>query len=434
MDINEAAEGAAVVDDLDLDSVFGDSTDFAGVDAVDFVCSKPHWEVSREEFRKVLQVILSFPAKSTVFMALWKAGDKLHIHANNRDAFIDSEIPIFNGGAFDSGERVYFVESDKLLAFVSAYNRFVFSFDDAGDIYYESAYTLLKLDTLTVSLDEVRIEAVDVGRWVPFPLTKAEIGVFKTLYSFVVKVSDSRMLIDSGKAEAFFTLYKYSVKGPTKVGERVVIRKLDLPTIHAISDGDLWFGYTKDRIYFKFSLGVVSFIRIPYDEESFMYPESFAQGNEVGRFRLDVPLIRRALKLTSLLSTDSVEFRQRGADVEMVVSDKAKFKVGHGDVSQDFMLNTEIISRLLGTVDDGEVHIDVVATEQGVDMVLDRDVQTVYSMARTSVVQYKSEERAGVRLGLKGGTARKPDGTGAQQGSAPVKTLAGVFSDGDLFK
>jgi hypothetical protein len=436
-EINDVEGVVPSVEELDLDAVFGDDTEYVDVDVVDFVCQRPHWSVSREEIRKVLQVVLSFPAKSTVFMALWKVGSKLHIHANNRDAFIDSELPILNEDAFDSGDRVYFVESDKLLAFVSAYKQFVFSFDEQGGIFYESPYTLFKLDTLALALEEVRIESEDVKEWVPFPLTKAEIGVLKTLYGFAVKLSDSRVLIDEGKAEAFFTLYKYTLNGPTKVKERVIIRRLDLPTIYEVSDGDLWFGYTAGRLYFKFSLGVVSFIRLPYEESDFLYPETFAMGGSVGQFQVDVPLIRRAFKLTNLLHIDSVEFRQDGSDVVMVASDKAKFRVGRGSVTQEFLINTEIFSRILNTVDVGEIHIDVVVTEQGMDLILNRSVQTVYSMARTSVLQYKKDEKAAQRLGLRDERVQKQKDAGKSPELVvppPGKTLADVFKDGDLFK
>jgi hypothetical protein len=439
-EINEVSGIVPSVEDLDLDSVFSDNTDYTGVDSVNFVCERPHWSISRDEIRKVLQVIMSFPAKSTVFMALWKKGLKLCIHANNRDAFIDSELPILNDDAFDSGDRVYFIESDTLFAFISAYKQFAFSFDEKGDIFYESPYTLYKLDTLAISLDEIRINAEAVQGWMHFPLTKAEIGVLKTLYGFAVKISDSKMLIDEKKVEAFFSLYKYTINMDTKVGGKVVIRRLDLPTIYEVSDGDLWFGFTENRLYFKFSLGVVSFIRLLYEEDAFLYPASFAQGGEIGKFQVDIPLIRRALKLTALLHIDNVEFRQDGQDgqdIVMVALDKAKFKVGHGNLSQDFLLNTELFTRILSTVDEGEVNIDAVVAEQGIDLVLDREVQTVYSLARTSVVQFKKEEKAAQRLGLqeKRVEKRRVEGTLPEMVNPPPgKTLADVFKDGDLFK
>jgi hypothetical protein len=325
-----------------------------------------------------------------------------------------------------------------LLAFISAYKQFVFSFDDSGAIYYESPYALYKLDTLAIKLDEVRIKGEDVSaaEWVPFPLTKAEIGVLRTLYNFAVKISDSKVLVDSGKVEAFFTLYKYTVNGPTKVRENVVVRRLDLSTIHEISNGDLWFMFTADRLYFKFELGVVSFLRVPYDEASFMYPESFAQGPEVGRFQIDVPLIRQDLKLTGMLNATTVEFHGEGSEVIMV-ADRARFKVGRGEVLQDFVLSTELFSRILSTVDVGEMVIDVLVTEQGVDLVLDRPpVRKVYSLARTSVSQFKKDQKAVMRLGLQAERVekRKADGTYTELVNPPPdRSMADMYKDGDLF-
>jgi hypothetical protein len=139
------------------------------------------------------------------------------------------------------------------------------------------------------------------------------------------------------------------------------------------------------------------------------------------------------------LHADSVDFRQDGPDVILAASDKAKFKVGsgHGSVLEDFRINTELFTRILNTVDVGEVHIDVVATEQGIDLILDREVKTVYSLARTSVIQYKKDEKAAMRLGVQADRVEKlktegklPDLIDPPKG----KTLADVFKDGDLFK
>jgi hypothetical protein len=427
---------------LDLDSIFANSDGGVGVEEVSFVCDKPHWKVSREEMKRVLQVIQSFPARSVVFMAVWKDGDKLRVHANNRDAYIDSQLPLLNENAYDSGDKVYFLDSQKLLAFVLAYKQFVFSFDDKGGICYESPYSLYRLETLAVSLDEIRIASdIDLGAkdtvWVPFPLTKAEVGVLRTLYGFAVKISDSKVLITPDQAEAFFTLYKYSVIGPTKVGEKVVVRRLDLSTIHEISNGDLWLAYSDRRLYFKFELGVVSFLRVPYDEASFMYPASFAQGQEVGRFVIDIPLIRQALKLTNLLNADVVKFLQDGDGVLMVVSDQAKFKIGRGSVSEEFLISTELFSRILNTVDVGEITIDAVVAEQGMDLILDRvSVRKVYSLTRASVAQYKRDLKAEMRLGQQAERVekRKADGTFSELVSPPPdKSMADLFKDGELF-
>jgi hypothetical protein len=437
---DEVAGQVPSVEGLDLDSIFGEEGSEVGVEDVSFVCDKPHWKVSRDEMKRVLQVIQSFPARSVVFMAVWRVRDHLHIHANNRDAYIDSYIPLLNvGDAYNPDDRVYFLDSQKLLAFVMAYKQFVFSFDDNGDIYYESPYSLYKLENLAIRLEDIRIQgdAVDAGDWVPFPLTKAEVGVLRTLYGFAVKISDSKVLITPNKAESFFTLYKYSVVGPTKVEENVVVRRLDLSTIHEISNGDLWFAYDEQRLYFKFELGIVSFLRVPYDEASFMYPETFAQGPEVGKFIIDIPLIRQALKLTNLLNADTVKFRQDGDGVLMVASDQAKFKVGRGSVSEEFLISTELFSRVLNTVDLGEMTVDAVVTEQGMDLILDRvPARKVYSLTRTSVAQFKRDLKAEMRLGQQADRVekRKEAGTFSELVSPPPnKSMADMFKDGELF-
>jgi hypothetical protein len=438
--VNSGEGQVPSVEGFDLDSIFAGDDSAVGVEDVSFVCDRPHWKVSREEMKRILQVVQSFPARSVVFLAVWREGDRFCVHANNRDAYIDSSIPILNDGAYVSGDKVYFLDSQKLLAFITAYKQFVFSFDKNGDIYYESPYSLCKLENLAIKLDEIRVQGdLPSGgvSWVPFPLTKAEVGVLRTLYGFAVKISDSKVLINSEKAEAFFTLYKYSVIGSTKVNESVVVRRLDLPTIHEISNGDLWFAFTEKRLYFKFELGVVSFLRVPYDDASFMYPETFAQGTEVGKFLVDIPLIRQALKLTNLLSADTVEFRQEGDKIIMAVSDQAVFHIGRGKVLQDFLVNTELFSRVLSTVDVGEMTLDVVVTEQGMDLVLDREpVRKVYSLTRTSVSQFKRDLKAEMRLGLQAGQGAKQKTDGASVGSVkPLsnRSMAGVFQDEDLF-
>ena len=420
---------------LDLSSIFDADSDPIGVDDVVFKCDRPHWSVSLEGMKRILQVIGSFPARSTVFLALWRQGDNLCIHANNRDAFIDSELPLLNEDPFDSGDRVYFVESDKLLMFVNAYKQFVFSFDDKGAIYYQSPYVTYKLDTLAVALKDVRIEMEKVEQWNRFPLTKAEIGVLKALYGFAVKISDSKVLIKASTIEAFFTLYKYSIEGLVGFSENVIIRRLDIPTIHELADGDLMFAYTNDRVYFKFGQGVVSFLRVPYDEESFMYPETFASGDEVGKFRLNVPQIRQALRLTGFLNFDVVEFLQEDSDIIMVASERVRFKVGQGVIQESFLMNTDLFTRILNTVDIGEVFIDVFATEQGLDLVLKRDVTVTYSLSRTSQAQLKRDEKAAARLEVREDRVekRRADGTLPEMITLPEnKTLAEVFQDSEI--
>ena len=377
-------------DEFDLESIFMDGSNPIVDDKV-FECDKPHWRVSKEELLKVLRIVASFPSKSTVFMAMWRgAEDNLHIHANNRDAFVDVIIKIQNKDNRYDEAKVYVLDSTKLMAFVSAYGQFVFSFDDDGTIHYESPYVRYKLDTLNVNVKEMKIDYEDTGfKWKPFPLSKSEISTLRALYGFAIKLSDSKVLIDKNKCEAFYTLYKYTVQGTTGVDEKVVVRRLDLPTIQEIADDSaLHFEATKDRLYYKFSLGVVSFLRVAYDEASFMYPDTFATGDTVTEFTLDVPLTKRALRLTALFGVEEVEFSSIDDSSYMVIPNKAKFKVGSGTIFP-FTLSLDIFGKILATVSDSDQSIQVHVTEHGIDLILKKDATIVYSLSRISINQIK---------------------------------------------
>ena len=378
-------------DEFDLESIFMDGSDPI-VDDKAFECDKPHWRVSKDELLKVLRVVASFPSKASVFMAVRgdHVGKTLNIHANNRDAFIEVKIPVLNSPMYET-DKVYVLDSTKLLAFVNAYGQFVFSFDEDGTIHYESPYVRYKLDTLNVNVKEMTIPFFDAGlEWEPFPLSKAEIGTLKALYGFAIRLSDSKVLIDSDKCEAFYTLYKYTVHGATGVNEKTVVRRLDLPTIQEIADdANLQFAVSKDRLYYKFSLGVVSFLRVAYDEAAFMYPDTFATGELVGQFDLDIPLTKRALKLSGLFGVESVDFVSEDSSVYMMVSNKAKFKVGSCPEEFSFPLSVDIFSKILATIADSESSITVSVTEHGIDLIVKKEVTIVYSLSRVSVSQIK---------------------------------------------
>ena len=408
------------VDDFDLDSIFMDDGVSVGLDVGVFECENPHWAVMRDDFRKVLQIVYSFPSKSTVFMAVWQEGSNLCVHANNRDALVDVKIPIINKDPYKT-DKVYFLDTSKLLAFVNAYKQFVFSFDADGTIYYESPFVRYRLDVLKVSLNDILIKYDTIKDWVKFPLTKGEIGTLKTLYTFAIKLSDSKVLLDTDKSEAFYTLYKYSVIRKTNLSEKVVIRRLDLPTIQEIAEDGLSFAFTKDRLFFKFGFGVVSFLRVSYDEESFMYPNTFATGDEVGRYTFDVKVIKQALKLSGLFKVDEVEFVSENQDIFMLVSEKAKFKVGSGSLSSSFELGVDTFAKLLGTVGDNESSVSVIVTSHGVDLVLSNGVQ--YSLSRISTSQLKNK-------GVKTSTQTT---SSVVQGASVVKQASALVEDKELF-
>jgi hypothetical protein len=334
-----------------------------------------------------------------------------------------------------ASDRVYFVESDKLLAFINAYKKFVFSFDEKGDIYYESPFTEYRLDTLSVALKDVRVVGDDpfsLG-WSSFPLSKTEVGVFKSLYGFAVKDSDSKMLLDGDKAEAFYSLYQYAVRGVPGPDGKVVLRKMDLPIIHEISDGDLYWACTKDRLYFKFGLGVVSFLRVPYDEDSFMYPATFATGEAVGKFRMDIPLVRRALRLVEMLGFNEIEFVQDDESILMVSGGKVRFSVGTGSC-HSFGLDAFLFGKIMGTIDEGEKYVDVFVSERGLDIVLNRDIVCTYSLSRTTVTQMRVADKTNMRLGVGlGDTETVTSSSSGASVSLAVKEEMVSFQDADLF-
>jgi len=377
------------VSDLDLEAIFSGGSD-QPIEAEEiFECKNPHWSISRDGLRKILQIVLSFPSKMTVYMAVWRdAAEGIHFHANNRDALVDAQLPLLNKDNPYKTDRVYFLDTVKLWAFVNSYNQFALSFDPDGTIFYESPYVRYKLDTIKMSLDDVMIKYGSIGEWYKFPLSKSDIGVFKNLYSFAVKLSDSKILLDPEHAEAFYTLYKYSVQASSEVKEKIILRRLDLSTLKEIVDDKVSFAVTKERLVFSFDIGVVSFLRVPYDENSFMYPDTFLTGKKLGNFDVDVPLIKRALKLSTLFNAEELVFSPEGADLYMIVSERAKFKVGksHQGMSEPFSVGAELFSNILSTVNGSTLEISV--TEHGIMLECD-DKRSFYSMSRTSMSQIK---------------------------------------------
>jgi len=357
---------------------------------VNYDWKHPHWSLSRDGLKKILQVVLSFPSKSTIFTTIWRDADVIRFRADNRDAFLDASLPLQNADTAWDTKMVFLVDSVKLLAFLNSYTQFVLSFDENRTIFYESPYVRYQLDVVNAPpsvFPGLPSSAVD---WIKFPISSYELGVFKSLYNFAVKLSDSRILIDSKKTEAFYTLYKFSVLNGSSVKENVILRRLDLPSLKEIIDNNTVFAYTKDRLFFKFDLGYVSFLRVPYDEEAFMYPETFLTGKFLGEFDLDIPLVKRALKLSSLFNVTELIFTLDNNDVYMVVSDRAKFKVGScsdsaTSLTSDFNVGVEIFSNFLSVVSGSTLHVAV--SEHGID--LRCDDKEVFSMVRSSMSQIK---------------------------------------------
>jgi len=377
-------------EDAMLEAIFSDGGSDSPIGGSDVIydCKNPHWSLSRDGLKKILQIVLSFPSKATIFTTVYKDGDTIRFRADNRDVFLDASLPLLNTSPYLTG-KVYLLDSVKFLAFLNSYTQFALSFDEDGTIYYESPYVRYKLDTVSAQPSVFPALPSSSTEWVKFPLSNRELGVFKNLYSFAVKLSDSRILVTKDKVEAFYTLYKFTVLNGSNVKENVVIRRLDLPTLKEVVGDNSEFVFLKDRLLFKFDLGYVSFLRVPYDEEAFMYPETFLTGDLLGDFELDVPLVKRALKLSTLFNVHELVFSPEAntKDIYMVVSDKARFKVGAclSSVHPLFIpVGMEIFANLLSTVSGSSLHVSV--SDHGVQFA---DDTNVYSMIRSSMSHIK---------------------------------------------
>ena len=385
----------ANMEDAELEALFGGTGTSPAETVVvqSYVSKKPHWVLDSGELKKVLQIVRAFPAVSSVVLAMWREEDHVCFHANNRDAFIDARLAIKNHdyyvGNVATESRVYFLDSEILLAFLNSYPDFVLAFDsDTGDVYFESAHANHRLISLALNLGELRIVAEPAVNPIPFPLTKAELSVFNTLFNSALKLSDSRMLLTGDRAEAFFSLYKFTVTG---IGnwDNVVIRRLDLGALREIADFPNVTVYCTDlRLYFLFPYGTLSFERVPYDAESFMYPETLAEGGPLGGFTMDLKLLKQALKLVSLLGSGEVVFRQGDGDVIQMLAGGTSFNIGSGKLDTSFPLGTELFGRLIATMVTPSVLTQV--AERGIDFSFNGSAHPLlYSLSRVSLAQIR---------------------------------------------
>lgn len=187
------------------------------VDLVEFTPKGEHWAVQRESLLQLLQLVQTLPAKSVVFTALWKDGNNLHFHANNKDAVIDGTLPLLNENPYDT-DKCYFLDSKVLLVFLQNYTQFALSFDEKGNIFFETPYSLAQLEVFNLSkTDQVLDLSEENVTWQPYPLTRAQTNVFKQLFSFAVSLNDNKVLIEKDKVSANFTLYQHSVHATTDI-------------------------------------------------------------------------------------------------------------------------------------------------------------------------------------------------------------------------
>lgn len=378
--------------DSEIDSLLTvDSNDAVDLEA--FEPQKEHWSIQRESLLALLQLVGTLPAKSVIFMALWKEGPNLRFHANNKDAVIDGNLPLLNDNPYET-DKCYFLDSKVLLAFLQNYTQFAFTFDEKGNIFFETPYSLAQLEMFNLSKADMIIDlSSEKPTWQPYPLTRAQTNVFKALFSFAVSLNDNKVLINPESVSANFTLYQHQVKVKTDVPETVVIRRMDLGTIYNLTNADLEFGYTTTRLFFKTADTQVSFLRMNFNASDYHYPETYALGEKVGEFQADIKALRKALKLTHFLSSNVIFFRNDAGKVYLYANDNTRFYVGSGILDSEFSLSTELFTKLVATIDPAELFVDVKVTEKGIDIQIEKDIPVNYSMSRTTVGQQKRADK-----------------------------------------
>lgn len=393
MEDNVLDDGFLNVDDLD--EILSVDTDIVDSES-DFSPDSPYVSVSRVELWSVIRTAMTFPSKSTIYFGFQKSNGKLHVHSNNKDVYFDAMLNILNDTAPDATGS-YFLNVPLLAKLVSSYTKFVFSFDENQKLYFETPYSKIRLETFALDMDQVATVGTlpsDLN-WKPFQLSKGETRVFKNLFAFTVKTSDNKVLVRDNGVEAFCTLYQHRLELlGSKIDEPYILRRIDIPTLVEINEGELNYALTADRIYFQFALGTVSFVRLPYVADEYLFPKSFTGGETYGEITFDIKMLRKALGLSTTLGVSVVSLISENDTVYLLASDKARFKVGSGKLSEEFTLTVELLIKLVATIDVSEVYIRALVTELGLDMYIEKESKIVrYSLSKTTVGQAKRTEK-----------------------------------------
>jgi hypothetical protein len=371
-----------------LNSVEDDSSD----KSLPFEVTESCWYISREKFLKILRVVDSFPAKSSGFFAIWRDGNILRFHSNNKDSFMDCSLPLLNKDAYQT-KQVYFVNSDILESFVNSFTKFVFVFDASGTISYRSPYARYKLETYKMDLAAVKMSAEDGLVYSPFPILADQVRILNTLYSFSTKLSDNKIRFMPDFCDAYYTLYMYTISSfDKKQAAAFILRRIDLPMIYEVYYKTLTYALTDTRVYIKFPLGVVSFPRFTYDSNAFLYPETFAHGDIFGDFQMDVRLLRKALKLCSILNCSSISFSCVEDKVYLSNDKGARFMIGSGKLSKDFTLEISLFSKIVSAINSDEIFIRTLVSDYGVDFVLEHSMKERFSISRSLQVASEAVE------------------------------------------
>lgn len=137
--------------DLDLDQFLQQEGDVIETDN-NYDPGLPYVQVDRNEFLRILKIINSFPAKSTIFTCLYTKGDKLCLYSTNKDAVVEAELVILNDNHHNT-KRHYFLDSSKLVTFVSAYSRFTLAFNEEEEIFFSNSYVTSKLESYSLDFE-----------------------------------------------------------------------------------------------------------------------------------------------------------------------------------------------------------------------------------------------------------------------------------------
>lgn len=385
----------AGIDDVSVDDEIDFLLSAGEASGTGYSPSSPYWEVDRDFFLKVLRVISTLPSRSTVYLALWLDPDSgcLMVHANNKDAVIECAVPMSCSDPYRT-DRVYFLDYSILASFVSQYKKFFFSFDGEGGIYFETPYSRVDLETFNLKPDQAKMTLDYAGLgWKPFLVSRRDMMVFKSLFGMAVSINDNKVYVAPDSAYANYTLYQYTARGRTGLDELLVLRKIDVPTLCEVCDGDLDFALTDSRTYFRFPLGVISFMRLDASASPAMVIDLSGEAPKQS-FSVDVRLLKKALGLTQLLRISSVDFASgEGEQVIMTAGERARFVVGTGSLSEPFSLSVELLAKMCGTIPVGEMFLNFNVYDGYVSLQTDGQDGYCYLISMTTVGQMGRKQR-----------------------------------------
>lgn len=362
-----------------------------------FTVKEPHWRVSRQDFLRLLDVISKFPTNTSVYLAvrLKKEGDisKLQVVASNKDYYLCAELPVINEtGVFDT-DRVYFFQDKSISTLVKAYTDFVFLFDDKGDIYYYNTYVKHKLEAYSFDIRDFYIDPPS-SEYARFDLKKSVFQAVKKLLSLSVRVSDSKALVKADTITGFMMLFAFDFQLPFKSQESFYLRRLDFNVLSSIYVyEDLEYQLTKDRIWVSFPLGLISFLRLPVQENQ--ASRAFSPGETIGTVDIDLLLFRKAMNVSTALGDQVVTLYNEERSVMLKgQSGNSVFKIGTGDLSQEFKVSLEVLRKTVASLPEVSPIVSMEVTTTGLIILL-KDSDLVYrtEISRISTTMMARKEK-----------------------------------------